>query len=251
MNDPERLLRGSEGALATRLVRAGVDEAPSRQSVRRTLSAVAAATTTFGAAGTAGALGGATAAKTATTLGLVGLAKWAGIGMASGALVSLAAHGLARHATARPAGKSLAVTDVVTAAKPSAAESPTPRFVPLPVASDGARIISAPHAASVSAPASTTQSDDLPAPLAAEVAFVDRARGLFLGGSPSAALAALASYEHDFTEPRLLPEVLRLRMDSLAAMGQRGRAEELARVLVRDFGRSPHAARARAVLSGK
>src|SRR5262245_28774793 len=92
MNDPERLLRGPTGGLSARLLRAGVGEAPSPRSLERPLAALGAAATTLGTAGAAGALGTVSAGKVATTLTLVGLVKWAGIGVASGVAVSLAAH---------------------------------------------------------------------------------------------------------------------------------------------------------------
>ena len=100
MNDPERLLHGSPDGLSARLLRAGTDEAPAPRSLERTLIALGAASTTLGAAGTAGALGASSAAgglgaasasKALTTLTLVSLAKWAGVGVASGVAVSLAA----------------------------------------------------------------------------------------------------------------------------------------------------------------
>lgn len=249
MSDPERLLHGASGNLAARLVRAGASEAPSRRRVERALSAVAAGTSTLGAAGTAGALGVGGAKAGSAALGFVVLAKWASVGMAGGALVSLAAHGLAGRAPVRTAPKPEAahvavagVTPVVSSSAraveraPGASENTPPRPVPA--------------VASARVEAASTL-EEARAPLAAEVAFVDRGRTLFRNGTPSAALAALASYESEFPARRLLPEVLLLRMDALAATGQRGAAEALAHVLVRDFGRSPHAARARAVLAGR
>jgi outer membrane protein assembly factor BamD (BamD/ComL family) len=88
-------------------------------------------------------------------------------------------------------------------------------------------------------------------PLAAELVLVDRGRALLQGGEPRAALAALDRYERDFADPRLLPEVLYLRMEALERLGMVQQATTVARQLAQSFPRSPHASRARAVLAGR
>jgi hypothetical protein len=93
----------------------------------------------------------------------------------------------------------------------------------------------------------TSADESLGAPLAAEVTFVDRGRTLFQRGDAAGALAALAAYERTFSAPRLLPEVLYLRMEASLSTGDRTRASDLARRILRDYGKGPHAARARAV----
>src|SRR5688572_23355820 len=91
MTDPERILDRLPNGLAGTLLRAGRDEAPSRRSLQRTLSAVGVGAAALGAAGSAGAL---SAAKVATSVTLVTLAKWAGAGAVGGIMVAAAAHGL-------------------------------------------------------------------------------------------------------------------------------------------------------------
>ncbi|HEX5098312.1 MAG TPA: hypothetical protein VFV94_02385 [Polyangiaceae bacterium] len=245
MNDPERLLHGSPDGLSARLLRAGADEAPARRSLERTLAALGAASTALGAAGTAGALGTAGTTKVATTLTLVSLAKWAGVGVASGVAVSLAAHVVAHAPEPHPQPRATVASSVEVRLAPPRAQAaseppsppPEPSVTPEPPSS-------APVAAAMHA---ITERDS--APLAAEVTFVDRGRALFQRGNGAEALAALAGYEQAFPERRLLPEVLYLRMEALALAGERAPASDIARRIVRDYGKGPHAARARAVLA--
>jgi hypothetical protein len=84
--------------------------------------------------------------------------------------------------------------------------------------------------------------------LAPEIAFVDRGRSAFQRGEFAATLALLEGYERTFSDARLLPEVLYLRMQALHQSGQAKQAVDLARHLVREFPNSAHAASARAVL---
>lgn len=287
MSDPERLLHGSAGALSARLVRAGHDEGPSRRSLERTLAAVGVATTTLGAAGTAGALGSTAGAGTAgavgaaagagtvgtvgalggagkvtTTLTLLGLAKWAGLGAAGGVVVSLAAHGLEMRAAETRVETNVVATAGITPSIAPSANVPVPRGASAP---DPAQDSNAPLLDPPASPADSTASrrsltagplgapppevnDTANAPLAAEVSFVDRGRALFRRGDARGTLGALDGYEREFPERRLLPEVLLLRMEASSIAGDTARARQFARTIVRDYGRSPHAARARAVL---
>jgi hypothetical protein len=241
MNDPERLLRSSAGGLPARLVRAGAAEAPSKRSIERTLAALGAAATTLGTTGAAGALGAASAGKVATTLTLVGLVKWAGVGLASGVVVSLATHVVGTD----PAPRALITeTRARVEAPTQPAASPTTEAVP-PVSEPVASTEPPRHVAT----AAPVPSEPVAAPLAAEVRLVDQGRAAFQRGDANGALAVLERYETECPERRLLQEVLYLRMEARAASGDRAKAEQLARVILRDFGKGPHAARARALLA--
>jgi hypothetical protein len=256
MNDPERLLHAAPDGLSARLLRAGIDEAPAERSLERTLVALGAASTTLGAAGTAGALGAsssagalgaASAGKAVTTLTFVSLAKWAGVGIASGVAVSLAGQVVERTPPPHPAPPAALVVSALPAP-----ERPRERAAldlaspgPLPAAS----VAVGPRVTMPSGIVSRSVDERAGAPLAAEVTFVDRGRALFQRGDASGALGALAAYEHTFPEQRLLPEVLYLRMEALSLAGERARASEIAQQIVRDHGKGPHAAHARAILS--
>jgi hypothetical protein len=90
---------------------------------------------------------------------------------------------------------------------------------------------------------------DLGAPLAAEVAFIDRARASLASGQAAQGISQLASYEQSFPEARLLPEVLFLRLDGCERLGRHAEARAAAERLVQGFPKSPHAARARKLLA--
>ena len=108
-----------------------------------------------------------------------------------------------------------------------------------------------PGAAASEAKSARSVTEDELAPLAAEVAFVDRGRAAYQRGELAEAERALGTYEREFAAPRLLPEVLYLRMECASGRGDRARAGQLAERILRQHARSPHAARARAVLSAE
>jgi hypothetical protein len=258
MNEPERLNQGQSSELSARLVRAGAAEAPSTRSLERTLVALGAAATTLGTAGAAGALGtaasgaagalGAAASGKVASLTLLGLAKWAGAGIATGVAVSMVAHAV-EPAPVRVSPSAAPRGEVVAPAMPEPRSEPT-SAARAPVTEPSVSI-EAQRVMPGDANRDARPSEPLGAPLAAEVAFVDRGRSAFQRGDSKAALAALASYEREYPERRLLPEVLYLRLEALSASGEDARARELARRIVRDFAKSPHATRARALLGAE
>jgi hypothetical protein len=236
--DPEK------DELLSRLVRAGASERPSSRSMSRTLSALGLGATTLGIATSAGAIG---AAGPVGTLTLAVIGKWASLGLASGVVVASVAHGVARLPSSpsmpSPAPQISASPAIVPSSSSSsvafsAPPSPLGTSLPPPVG----RL-----------PSSGSGRTDVAvrAPLAAELVLVDRGRALLQGGSPRAALSALDRYERDFAGPRLLPEVLYLRMEALEQLGMTAQATAIARQLAQGFPRSPHAARARRVLTGR
>jgi hypothetical protein len=260
MTDPERFLDHPPSELGALLLRAGSEEGPSHRSLQRTLSALGVGVTALGAATSASALGtagtaataglgaGAAAAavgtKWAGSLGVVVLAKWGGVGVASGIAVALAVHGgtaavqrapVAALSTAPAVVTSVPSAVVVSARAPHATE--TEQAAPEP-----------PAAVASEAKSSAIAAEEEAAPLAAEVAFVDRGRAAYQHGDALGAERALSGYEAEFAEPRLLPEVLYLRMEIATQRGERARAVALAERILRQHARSPHAARARLVL---
>jgi hypothetical protein len=224
----------------SKLLRAGIDEKPPGASVERTLAALGAAGATLGAA--AGGAAAATA-KGATLLSLGVIAKWGGVGVLAGLAVALASHVAEKEPklSAPSAVGSTALPALTTAQRdPRAPASPTAS------ASAPERLAPASNAPP-SIPARSLPSADA-APLAAEVAFVDRGRVAFQRGDGDAALTALDRYERAFPDRRLMPEVLYLRMEARLLLGDTARATGLARLILRDFAQSPHAVRARAIL---
>lgn len=255
MTDPERISQRSSG-LAAELLRAGATEQPRGAGMKRTLAALGVSGALLTTASTASAVGGATGTAAAALTGSKAvkavsgllLAKWIGLGVVGG--VGLAGAAAAVSAPAAPAASMQAAPVVERPAWPRVVASVAPAApeVAPPPASEAA----APPAPSI--PVSGLVADraepelDLGAPLAAEVAFVDRARSALAAGRAEQGLAQLAGYEREFPEARLLPEVLFLRLETCERLGRRTEARAAAGRLVDGFPKSPHAARARQLL---
>lgn len=252
MTDPERISQRS-GGLAAELLRSAGDEQPSRAGMERTLAALGVSGALLTSAGGATAAAGATAAGATKVVTATLLAKWIGVGVVGGIALSGAAAAVspapapssssaaARLAQAAPqASAALAVPSAVPAAIEVAVAAPVVEVAPV-----------APSARPVDSP--TVEPRDVAVevgvPLAAEVAFIDRARARLAAGQAEQGLAQLRDYEREFPEARLLPEVLFLRMETCDRLGRADEARTAARRLLDGFPKSPHAARARRLLS--
>lgn len=250
MTDPERISQRSSG-LAAELLRAGATERPRSVGMQRTLTALGVSGALLTTASTASAVAGATAVtgtKAAKAVSGILLAKWIGVGVVGG--VGLAGAAAVVSAPAAPAPSVQAALSVQRAAPPRvlAPVAPAAPEVLEPPASE----VAEPPAPSAPAPglaANRAEPElDLGAPLAAEVAFVDRARTALAAGRAEQGLGQLASYEREFPEARLLPEVLFLRLETCERLGRRDEARAAAQRLLDGFPKSPHAARARQLL---
>jgi len=269
MTDPERFSRRSTG-LAAELLRAGADDQPGPDGMQQTLVALGFSGVVLSSAGVAGAasvgsapLTSAVSASAATsgltTVGAIKSAsatlviKWVGIGLVGGVgLASVAS------VAARPSPKSsavdhappstaqvnrAAVTPRRPESRPAVADSPAPQLV-------ASAVPSALHAVAVAVESRATNSElEVGELLAAEVAYVDRARALLAAGQSSQGLSLLAGYEQKFRGARLLPEVLFLQLEAYERSGQSNEARNAAQRLVADFPKSPHAGRARKLLA--
>jgi hypothetical protein len=266
MTDPERLSRRRTG-LGAELLRAAAEEQPSDRGLQQTLlalgvsGAILGTTSAVGAAVSSAQLTSATSASAAasgvglTTAGTVHtisatlIAKWVSVGVLGG--FSLA--GVAAVTTPAP---QRAVESHAQSSAPRVARTPVPPTRPAPRAlavssvQPEAVVSAAPTARSAAAvePRSLAPAVDLGTLLAAEVSYVDRARSLLAAGQESQALALLESYERQFHEARLLPEVLFLQLDAYERAGRHADARRAAQRLVTGFANSPHAARARKLL---
>ena len=266
MTDPERLSRRQTG-LAAELLRAAADEQPSDHGMQQTLlalgvsgvilsttsaagAAVASAQLTSATSASAVASGvGLTTAGTVNSVSATLIAKWVGLGVLGGfglagvaevttlpppravaSHVQKAADRVARPAStpARPAPRALAVSS----AEPEVAVSVAPTALRAPVIE----------------PRTIAKEADVGALLAAEVSYVDRARSLLSAGQSSQGLALLESYERQFREARLLPEVLFLQLEAYERAARHAEARRAAERLVASFPTSPHAGRARKLL---
>lgn len=267
MTDPERISKRSLD-LAAQLLRAGAEEQPGEAGMQRTLAALGVTAAVVTTTSTAGAVAGtlkATSAAGASGVGLGAsaagsavkavsatlLVKWIGIGVVGG--VGLA--GAAAVATSA-AAPSASVSQIKPAPRAAAAPTHAPPKVAQPlVAADAPAAAPDEAAPIVAAPRASSETSSSPpllevgAPLAAEVAHVDRARALLSAGQADRGLALLQSYEREFPEARLLPEVLFLRMETCDRLARKTEARAAAQRLLDGFPKSPHASRARKLLT--
>jgi len=254
MTDPDRISQRSQG-LAAQLLRASAAEQPHEAGLQRTLaalgvgtavvtttSAASAATSGVKVTATAGASVGVAKAATATLL-----VKWIGIGVVGGIGIAGAAA-----AVSAPSPKP-APTHRIVAPEPRVApvvvETPAPVVAPVPkmIAPEPvAPVVSAPR---VNVAETKAPEMDVGAPLAAEVAYVDRARAALSSGQTEQGLRLLNGYERDFPEARLMPEVLFLQLEAYERAGRNADARHVAQRLLNGFPKSPHAKRAQKLLS--
>jgi len=279
-DDPTRLLDDEGSELLKSLISAGREEEPHAAALRRTLvavgvagvlsttSAAAAATSTATAAGASGtpavgafasgSAGASTAATSTAAAGaakgvasstLIVVAKWLAVGALTGTVASSAVYGVSGALTPAP---------VASSASPVGPTPSDPKVLPRqPNMRDELREIPAPPAVEVMPPppaagpapaAPEPSAERAGSSLAAEVMALDSARQALGTGDAPRALALLNGYESRFREPRMLPEVLYLRLEAFTLTGDRASAEAVARRILLAYPTSPHAARARAVL---
>ena len=254
-DEPTRLLDESDSELLRTLLGAAREEQPQAAALRRTLTAVgvgvsavavaSSSSASTGAATTAAAGGASLAAgKAAVPTSLI-VGKWLGFGLITGLVATTAVY---------------TVSDAMAPARP--VEPPAAVVLPPPT-SVAAPIVPAPATPASTAPPSEAPpaavSAILPAPsasvsepepsLAAEVSTLDDARHALKAGDAIRALSLLERYEQRFPDARMLPEALFIRMEAFTRKGDDSGALAVAERIVRSFPKSPHAARARALLA--
>jgi hypothetical protein len=279
-DDPIRLLDDEGSPLLKSLISAGREEEPHAAALRRTLAAVGVAgvlsttsaaaaashvATAAGASGTpaVGALasGSASASAAATsTVAAAGaakgaaassvllVAKWLAIGALTGTVASSAVYGVSGVLTPAPAASSVSRVETTPSVPQVLPPQPSVRdeLREIPAPPPVEVVPSAPAAAP--APVNPEPSAERRGSLAAEVTALDGARQALGAGDAARTLELLDGYEVRFREPRMLPEVLYLRLEAFTLRGERSSAEAVARRIVLVYPTSPHAARARAVL---
>lgn len=255
MTDPERISRRGAG-LAAQLLRSSAEEEPNDVGLERTLAALGVSGAVLSTTSAAGAVGAAASAKLTSAVSagagkaVTGalLLKWVGVGVVSGVGLAGAAALVTAPTQPPPPAVSAPSRRVVTPVVSATPRAVRPTASPLVSAEAPVEPAVPPRAVpSVREPV-TPPTAEASAPLAAEVAYVDRARAQLAAGSAEAGLDALARYEREFPEARLLPEVLFLQLETYQRLGRTAEARRAAERLVSAFPKSPHATRARAVL---
>jgi hypothetical protein len=264
------LERGSDRERA--LLRAGMDEAPSAESVRvaarvlgiaprAALAAVALGWLGRSAAGWKGSAIVAYGVVPAVAVGaLVAVLHVAGTGarvtVAAGSRAAPAGPGLVPPALplSTPSADSVravpsvaaiapAAAPLAAAALPAAAMSPGPAASPSPKP--------APRAAHYPAQGVRSVARDVDPGLEPQVALLDRARARAAASDASGALRALDEYDRAFPQGPLSEEAAALRIEATAAGGDRSGAAALAARFLAERPRSVHAARVRSFLQAE
>ena len=251
-----------------RLLEAAESEQPSAASLTNTLTrlglagGVAAGVTTGAATSSAAGATALTSAAAGGKLSALALtvtfAKWIALGTALGgaslAVYTASSDGPAPSAVAPPAA-------LASARQQPAAPSPAPPAAPAPsaIVLRSLATPATPRAASATSRGRSSSdaardpaAEAIPAEtLAAEIAGIDRARGLLAAGRPAAALAALDDYERRFPRHHFAPEVLYLRMEAASRAGRSEETRELARSLLARYPQSPQSEKAKQLLDQK
>jgi hypothetical protein len=237
-----------------RLLLASADlDQPPAESLRRTLQAAGAATAV--ATGVAATHATASTLAGKATSGFV-VAKWLAVATCvGGAAAGVHVWRQQRAANEAALASAASATNALPARGPAAPVAPPVAAVAEPVASSepapntddvGPSAASpAPRSASARPAASVTTQPDL----TRDIAVVDEARQALRAGHASEALAALDRYDAEFGKTGALRvEASVLRIEATARAGNRARAQQLARAFLAHNGKSPYAARVKAIL---
>jgi len=230
MKDPERLLEGGGTPAEQMLLKAGVAEQPSQRSMHKAAAAIGL--------GAAAGLSVQSAAATGTTTLVAQVAetlKWVGVGVGGLGVAAAVGYAVVAH-------QALAPPNTATPQKVAAVETPrqdpsAPAPQPAPP-SDSADGTAPTSMASVAQkrPAHASSAGSL----GDQVALVDGARKQLASGQPQAALSTLRHYDQAFPKGTLGQEVMLLRIEALAQMGNRSAARELATSFLSRQPSSPH-----------
>jgi hypothetical protein len=236
---------GASDEVRNLLTAAGAEQ-PSRSSLGRTLTAVAAGVVVSAGSATASGAAVGIGAKFAALAGDV-VVRWvvATTVLTTGGAAAVAVF----HEPAPKLAPARRAPVVAVSAPPS--QAPPPRAIsPTPPIASAEPPSSAETPATRDSASPSASAAEAPDPLAEELSFVDGARGALAAGQPLAALQALDRYDAGPPRRGFASEALYLRMRALLALGRGEDARVVAGRLASSYPNSPQAARARQVLAG-
>lgn len=245
-----------------RLLKAAELEEPSAVSMANTLTRLgvtAAVTSGAAASGAAGAspLSGAAAAGKLSGLALAAtFAKWVALASTVGGL-GVAVYTVTSDEPAATPAPIVAAPPAPVSTAPQHPSAPSVELAPPSAAPARSVAVRARSTRSTRSSAAENARDDgaanaIPAEtLAAEIAGIDRARGLLAAGRYGAATAALDDYERRFPRQHFAPEVLYLRMEAAQGAGRTDEARGLARSLLARYPSSPQSEKAKRLVDQK
>src|SRR6266511_4248644 len=224
MNDPVRLLETGASDFEAELLRAGRSDAMSNRSRAQILAGI----------GIGGLLTASTVATGVRAAASKGWLATAGVG-AAGALAIWAG---VRSQAPQPTPPAPVAVQVAPAAR---AARPTPEPAIASVAEPEAPAPATP----VRVRATPVERD---ASLTAELAALEQARGAFLRRDYSQTLRLLDEYAHRFPKRQLGSEATVLRIEALAARGDKQSATRIGRDFLQSHPNGPYAQRVRSVV---
>jgi hypothetical protein len=226
---------------------ARLDEQPSPPELKqRIFAGLGVAASITATATTTAAAAGSLVAPTIPRVLLIGVAKWAAVGVAAGTLtlggsLALRSSPPRREAIARPVAASPAAPDarsreVVSEIDEVPSAAPTP-----PVAT-----MTTPRLSNDSTPPPPTQRAGA---LALEVESLDRVRIALAARDGAKALGLLDAHHLAFPEGRLAPETMYMRIQALVLAGNRPAARDLAKRFLASFPTAPQASDVRTIVA--
>jgi hypothetical protein len=267
MKDPSRLVHEHPSPVARLLLTAAIDEEPSDALLASTLGSIAIGSAGFGIAQAAAQLTGGSTPPIAVSMAgasahvsgvgvkgaiiLVTTVKWVGIASIGGvlALSAARAHNAISTQLVNPPEIVHAQSALGVRASEPVVVTQATALVVQPSSTPSERLSApAPHrAASAQVPAGSSQ----PLQLSDEANLIDQAREAVAVGDGPKALRILENYSKRFSQPRLRPEALYLRMQALRLEGQAGAAARVAQRLLAEYPDGPQSAAARAVANAE
>lgn len=273
MSEPRRLIDSGAGDFERALLDSARWDAPRPTARHRTLLALGLGTGIVGASVS-------TASASAASVGAWALLKWVGAGVVAG-LVVVGTAGrvlpppevsapsiVAPQANAPREAPQLRAEERASVSVPSPdlakVEAPAAAAAPIEAAkaTEAERIAKpATNAPGTNAPATKSTKDaseskeketketketKKAASLSDEVSFLDQAQKALASGSAGRALEILAAHDGEIKALRI--EATVLRIEALAARGDRAGAASMAQAFLTSFPRSPHANRVRSIL---
>lgn len=248
MSDPRRLLDEGADSFEARLLRAGQGDAPSARNRRRVMAGL-------GLSGVLSASVTASSAKASAqgwlSTSAAGGLRWVGGGALSAVAVWAGVHAVTPTAPAPVPAPQRAPMAATLPANPAASEQA--REAPSVVAEADAvapmNEVVRPGAARAVAPQRAATAEGAQDSLSAELGALDGARRALLNHDASGALRLLDAYERRFPKRRLNTEASVLRIEALAARGDRDSAARMGKAFLARHPNGPYARRVSSLIA--
>lgn len=229
--DPERLINESSDGFERELLRAGRSDAMSAESRRAILGALGVGGSLVAAGTIAAGVKASSGKGLLTALGITGVGAIGAVGVWAGVNLTEPAHVPAPKVAPNPAPRALVVEP-----------KPAPETPPVEVVTPDA--IEPP---SKDAPAPRTP-NTVSDPLSLELSAIESARAALARRDYARALRSLDEHRKRFPNARLMAEATVLRIEALAASGEKQAAARIGKAFLARDPNGPYARRVRSLL---